>query len=470
MHHEDQDNVIEIRPEAHDPTTFPAPTTALRPPSISVNPHHQIRFRHPHYPDSSNVLLTLFAPDTPAGGIEYGVVHAACGVISGNRWNGWFTTKADGPASTLTYGDILCERDYYFHLPESSLEAPYAIVPTFKEWAFPHENLHPCWQANQDHIPFAQSRFATPSSLSAAVFSRDQSCRMSAFAEGTQAAHLCPRSEEAWFQRNEMSRYNLNPLLVATGPIDDTANALLLRQDLHTHFDTHKFVFVPKKRTGEEGIPFVTHLLIASRELGALHHNMRLKPIPDVDIAFLFARFAWTIFTLVAGFLKVGVERRLIGTTISTQPRVPRTLSAADCRKLIPGSKSRSQSPTKRLRRRSDAGVEDEVGDSERHHKRQKKDDHTGVMAYDASYGTEASEEITTPATTEHITVLRDVWLEKERLLSDPGKEWLDEAAWARDIRNDDRVMGPADALRLHKFLGHEERSLELDEEDHAIS
>ena len=88
---------IEIRPEAQDPS--PLPPAASRPPSISVNPHHQIRFRHPHYPDSSNVLLALFAPDSPAGGIEYGVAHATCGVISGNRWEGWFTTTIDGAKS-----------------------------------------------------------------------------------------------------------------------------------------------------------------------------------------------------------------------------------------------------------------------------------------------------------------------------------------------------------------------------------
>jgi hypothetical protein len=50
-----------------------------------------------------------------------------------------------------------------------------------------------------------------------------------------------------------MSHYNLNPLLIATGPTEDTANALLLRQDQHTHFDAHKFVFVPKKRMVESG-------------------------------------------------------------------------------------------------------------------------------------------------------------------------------------------------------------------------
>lgn len=494
---------MEIRPEAQDPSTFPPPPLlASRPPAISVNPHHQIRFRHPHYPDSSNVLLTLLAPDSPAGGIEYGFAHAACGVVSGNRWNGWFTTTVDGAPLTLTYGDTLCNRDYYFHLPESSLESPYAIVPTFREWTFPHENLHPCWQTHHDHVALAQSRLAAPSSLSAAVLSRDQSCRMSGFAEGTQAAHLCPRSEEAWFQRNSMSRYNLNPLLVATGPTEDTANALLLRQDLHTHFDAHKFLFVPKKRADGEEMPIVTHLLIPSRELGIIHHNMRLKPIPDVDMAFLFSRFAWSIFNLIAGFLKVGVERRLIGTTISSPSGLPQTLDAVTCTRLAPGPKSRSQSPTKRQRRsdaeigddveergrfhkrqrRSDAHINDEVESERLHnrqkrtsdaevddvdqsgrlHKRQKKNDITVDISHEASQSTKVSEDISTPtASEEDIDILRDAWLRKERARSDVNDTWLEEEKWACHIRDEDQVMGPADAIRLYKFLGHEERDVE---------
>lgn len=458
---------IEIRAEAQDPSTFPPP--ASRPPSISVNPHHQIRFRHPHYPDSSNVLLTLFAPDRPAGGIEYGVAHAACGVISGNRWEGWFTTTIDGAKSTLTYGDILCERDYYFYLPNSSLESPYAIVPTFREWTFPHEDLHPCWKTSHDNIPSAQnSRLAAVSSLSAAISIRDQSRRMSGFTEGTQAAHLCPRSEDEWFQRNEMSRYNLNPLLISQGPLEDTANALLLRQDLHTHFDAHKFVFVPKSNSiTEKEIPIVTHLLMASRELGMLHHNVRLKPIPDVDMAFLFARFAWSMFTLLTGFLRVGVERRLIGTTISTPCGLPHVLSAADCKSLVPGgSKSRSRSPTKRQRRRSDAEIDAEIEgeayERDRHHKRQRMNDSAREGPHEGSESTE-SKAIPTPTCTEGIDSLRYTWLQKERLRSDPHNTWSKEEAWATYIRDGDRVMDPADVQRYYSFMGHELREEELD-------
>ncbi|RDW57457.1 hypothetical protein BP6252_13795 [Coleophoma cylindrospora] len=347
--------LLQIRPEAQDPTTF-LPTSIVQP-AISTNPHHQIRFRHPHYPHSSSVLLTLFAPDCPNGGIEYGVAHAACGIITGNRWDGWFSVTVDGDAIELQHGDILSHRDYYFHVPNSTLENPYPIVPTFKEWSFPHDNLHPLWQ-REECVPVAQSRFAAPSSLSNAVLYRDQSCRISGFSEGTQAAHLCPRNEETWFQRNEMSRYNLNPLLIATMPLEDTSNALLLRQDLHSHFDAHKFVFVPKK-TSEE-TPLVTHLLIPSRELGLLYHNVRLKPIPDVDIAFLFTRFAWSIFTLVAGFLRNGVQRAVIGTTISVDG-APRIFNAADCSALV-SPKSRSRSPAKRARKTDALEDETEMG------------------------------------------------------------------------------------------------------------
>ena len=186
-------------------------------------------------------------------------------------------------------------------------------------------------------------------------------------------------------------------------------------------------------------------------------------------MAFLFARFAWTVLTLLPGFLRVGVERRLIGTTISARPGCPRILSAADCGKLIPGAKSRSKGPTKRSRRTSDAEVEGDAEQNGRHHKRQKKGDLIEENAYEASHDTETSGEITTPAAAQDIDVIRGAWLGKERARSDPCKTWLEEETWARRIRKDDQVMGPADALRLYKFLGHEERECGPKEEEDAF-
>jgi hypothetical protein len=198
-------------------------------------------------------------------------------------------------------------------------------------------------------------------------------------------------------------------------------------------------------------MPIVTHLLIASRELGILHHNVRLKAIPDVDMAFLFARFAWSIFTLLTGFLRVGVERRLIGTTMSTQYGPPHILSAAECKGLVlGGSKSRSRSPTKRQRRRSYAGIDAEIRgeahDRSLHYKRRKRVDSVGGAAHDDSKSTESSKAIPTLTCTKGIDSLRDTWLRKERLRSDPDNKWSEEETWATYIRDGDKVMDPADS------------------------
>lgn len=235
----------------------------------------------------------LFAPDNPAAGIEYGVAHAACGINSDIRWDGCFTTTISRPRLALKLGDILSERRYYFHL----LGPRYPIVPTSREWKFPHKTLHPCWQATQEHL--SSEPFLHPDvPISQSAFIRDDSCRVSALTESKRGAYLCPPSEEDWFTRNDMEQYKLSQLFLhpTRAVTDDIVNYLPCRQDLHTLFDDGVFTFVPKKEKGKEEIAMVTHLLAASRELGTLYHNVRLKPIPDVGLPFLFARFALSIF------------------------------------------------------------------------------------------------------------------------------------------------------------------------------
>lgn len=143
------------------------------------------------------------------------------------------------------------------------------------------------------------------------------------------------------------------------------------------------------------------------------------------------------MFTLLTGFLRVAVERRLIGTTISTPPGLPHFLSAADCKSLVPeGSKSRSRSPTKRQRRRFDAEIDAEIEgeayERGRHHKRQRSDDSAGEGAHGGSESTESSQEIPTPTWTEGVDSMRYTWLQKEQLRSDPDNKWSDEEAWLR--------------------------------------
>jgi hypothetical protein len=224
----------------------------------------------------------------------------------------------------------------------------YPIVPTFRHWEFPHNSLPSPWNALDMPAP-RRTRSFVPSSLYPALIVRDESCRMSRCKEGTRAAQICPCNEEEWFQRNQMSRYNSNPIMRGNQILDDTSNALLLRADLHLQFDALKFFFVPKASPTIlgaardpliQGPQYVTHLLIPCDELGILYHNTLLGPIDDVSTKFLFSRFAWSIFPFVESFLCSGVARNLIGVDICADSR-GRMISGPDCKQLTKVVRSR---------------------------------------------------------------------------------------------------------------------------------
>lgn len=102
------------------------------------------------------------------------------------------------------------------------------------------------------------------SQMTYAVTIRDQSCRMSGGQDVCQNAHLIPVAHFDWvspahnhpspisltsvsqFNRNHLRAWNLNPALSRNDTINDIRNGLLLRQDLHTAFDAHKFTFTIK--------------------------------------------------------------------------------------------------------------------------------------------------------------------------------------------------------------------------------
>ena len=76
------------------------------PPAIPAHagtPNRQILFRHPGYGDSNNVLLKLFAPDlgqnSTGRGLYAQYALEACGIIAGNRREGWLSEVKDPGAS-----------------------------------------------------------------------------------------------------------------------------------------------------------------------------------------------------------------------------------------------------------------------------------------------------------------------------------------------------------------------------------
>lgn len=102
-----------------------------------------------------------------------------------------------------------------------------------------------------------------------------------------------------------MSIFNLNEDIPPKYITCDVENCLLLRQDLHTAFDSKHFIFVPKCRSWR------IHFLTTTADYGRLFHN-REPLVLQVSSQFLFARFAWAIITRVKTFTELpGVKIRV---------------------------------------------------------------------------------------------------------------------------------------------------------------
>lgn len=233
---------------------------------------------------------------------------------------------------------------------------PHLHIPNFQ---FPHSNLPSSWASIR--IPRRlNNNLPRPSSFDQAVLARDVSCRISKNILGTESAHLIPRTEDRWFNINQMLRYSSHPEAPVANSVDN--KVLLLQSDLHHLFDQGRFVLLPKR--GD----WVIHVLsgLPNEELAALYHNVALQPLSELSAEFLFARFAWTVLAQSI-FLRADTERRLV--IIEGDESNIEDVSGLDCRtKLIPaplGAKSRSQSPKKRAQGTGSENQEEENMDTE---------------------------------------------------------------------------------------------------------
>ncbi len=142
-----------------------------------------------------------------------------------------------------------------------------------------------------------------------------------------------------------MDRYNISRSLVGADLVNDTANALALRSDIHSAFDAGKFVITLKQDQ------WVSHFLTPTANLGPEYHNMIVEIPPSVHPAFLLSRLAWAIFPGIQNFLVRG-EKRLV--TLRQEIGRARDVKDLDGKELsvILGTESRgrSNSPTKRKR------------------------------------------------------------------------------------------------------------------------
>ena len=80
---------------------------------------HKVIICHPGYGDAADDLISFAAFDRLHGGLYYDTALIACGIISGNHWDGFFSKDIDGEKiiSFASCDGILSPGSYYFQLP-----------------------------------------------------------------------------------------------------------------------------------------------------------------------------------------------------------------------------------------------------------------------------------------------------------------------------------------------------------------
>jgi hypothetical protein len=190
-------------------------------------------------------------------------------------------------------------------------------------------------------------------SLTDTILARDVSCRLTAAIEGTERAHLVPRTEGDWFRQNTMFQYGVAPR-PKKEPIDAPRNALLLRSDIQTVFDQRRFAITLRPLLAAT-IGLVTYGLAMhlfspglSKQFVELYHRVAIQPLHGVAPEYLFARFVWTVFAYSAQNLEQGIKRVLY--IVRDGKTSEQELNGDQCTQLYLSRKSRSLSPSKRKR------------------------------------------------------------------------------------------------------------------------
>ena len=152
--------------------------------------------------------------------------------------------------------------------------------------------------------------------------------------------------------------------------VDDEANMLRMRHDLHFIWDAHVFALVPKQDT------FTVHVLTMPHngivEFAASWHNV---PVRDETLqqseAYIFANFAQAVFMLSKPFLVQSTTHRYVAR-LRVSPDDPRHghevkeewLSGSSLCDLYGGGGSRSASPS-RKRSHSQASADLVIGEED---------------------------------------------------------------------------------------------------------
>ncbi|KAF5647353.1 endoglucanase type c [Fusarium sp. NRRL 25303] len=257
----------------------------------------QIRFYHPGYLKPLNLLFCLPRVDYNTTectfGVHYLTALTACQIVANNAFEKGYLAKDERGKDRVSDDEsILLQRDYWFFVEGDDR---YAIVPSFRDWQFPHDRLPEWWSVPTSRTSLYAKRCAVTNTSYAFTW-----------------AHLIPREEQSWFSKNGMGLYG-----GGSHTIDDPHNILPLKADLYVCFDQSVFALIPKQSGQANGVEansqYVLHVLDGREaEFTALYQNRPVETLVEGSREYLFARFAWSIFSFLKPFLSSGVGRRVV--------------------------------------------------------------------------------------------------------------------------------------------------------------
>ena len=399
-------NFVQVRPTV----TVPVPeylTDNTYPPSGRVD---RVIIKHPGY-EENNDLLSFYAWDngTNGMGIHFATVILACGIMACNEYNGYISAGKDGSNRITAPDDYLVPPgEYYFHVRDG---LRYPVFPSFREWIFPHNNVPKTWVGEWSRITGPRITGENVNSVtSLAVTTRDTKCCISAFRDGMERAHLCPKSEKDWFNINNMQSYNSTMGLSGKAWIDDRANSITLRSDIYGLFDAGVFAIVRKNNN------WVVHFLNFTNELGSMYHNRAVDIHEGVSPHFLLARFAWAIFRFATGLFGT-YETRLVRLRALNEPgRIhDYDISGVGILEMVEKAKSGNKKRKAEGEEENTGGEKDSGGPL---------DDEATLVAMEASLGSAKDIQLAslTPVKT---TLIPDVFSRFERYIAEVKRQAL---------------------------------------------
>lgn len=351
-------------PTMSSPPSHTVITTSVRPPAPiarQVDPftRPRLRLRHPGYGNSpDDILLTLPAVDIyddPTSlsrqlrpGLHHRTLLTAGAIIANNVFERAYLTRdqAGRRRVDVSLDGILEPGDYWLQLGgneirsrvdasrntqggdaldtrSSSSPSPpstpppvakaYPVVPSFRDWQFPHDKLPPEWKCSHHAPPSQLPMPSTPAPPASSV------CCITGYRMSRNKSHLIPSNQHNWFASNGMHQYASS----LPGRINDNANITIMRADIHLLYDQHRFAIIPKPSSpsassppGTQNYAFAAHILKDdedSGELCELYHKIAVQPssIDKLSREFLFARFAWSLFSHLQPFLESPTSRHL---------------------------------------------------------------------------------------------------------------------------------------------------------------